>query len=52
MHTKHQTEPEKELPHYVIINTLNIQTEMVLKATREKPQVTYKAKPIGIIIDV
>ena len=44
--------PEKKISCYVIIKTLNVQgKERILKAAREKGQVTYKGRPIRITPD-
>ena len=43
---------KKPSPHHIIINTQNIQNkEQILRAAREKGQVTYKGKPIRITPD-
>ena len=50
-----QTESRKKrnpLPCHIIIKTLNIwNKERILRASKEKGQVIYKGKPIGIIPD-
>lgn len=44
--------PEKKISCYVIIKTLNVQgKERILKAAREKCQVTYRSRPIRITPD-
>ena len=43
---------QKKSPHYIILKTQNIQNkEQILRAAREKVQVTYKGKPIRITPD-
>ena len=43
---------KKKSPHHIIIKTQNIQNkEQILRAAREKGQVTYKGKPIRITPD-
>ena len=44
--------PEKKSSRHIIIKTLNAQNkERILKASREKIQVTYKGRPIRITQD-
>ena len=46
-----QTKPKKS-PHHIIIKTLNIQNkERILRAAKEKDQVTYKGRPIRSTLD-
>ena len=43
---------KKPSPRHIIIKTQNIQIkERILRAAKEKGQVTYKGKPIGLIPD-
>ena len=43
---------QKKSPHHIIIKTQNIQNkEQILRAAKEKGQVTYKGKPIRITPD-
>jgi hypothetical protein len=52
--TEHQTirTKKKNTPRHLIIKPLNIQKkERMLKAAKEKRQVTYKSKPTGITTD-
>jgi hypothetical protein len=47
----HQNQ-KRNAPRHFIIKTLNIKNKQrMLKAAKEKRQVTYKGKPIGIIAD-
>lgn len=48
----HRQEQKRNSPQHIIVKTLNIQNkEKVLKATREKSQVTYESKPTRITAD-
>ena len=50
--TKQTGSKTKKSPHHIIIKTQNIQNkERILRAAKEKDQVTYKGKPIRIIPD-
>jgi phosphosulfolactate synthase (CoM biosynthesis protein A) len=43
---------KRNTPRYIIIKTLNIQNkEIILKAAKEKQQVTFKGKPMRLIAD-
>lgn len=48
----HRQEQKRNSPQHIIAKTLNMQNkEKVLKATREKSQVTYESKPTRITAD-
>ena len=50
--TPNRLDQEKKSPHHIIINTLNMQNkERILRAAKEKYQVTYKGRPIRITPD-
>jgi hypothetical protein len=47
--TPNKWDQKRKSPCYIIIKTLNIQNkERILKAAREKGQVTYKGRPTRI----
>ncbi|KAL6030409.1 hypothetical protein STEG23_017097 [Scotinomys teguina] len=47
--TPNRLEPQKKSSHHIIIKTLNIQNnERILRAAKEKGQLTYKGRPIRI----
>jgi hypothetical protein len=50
--TQNYQDQKRNFPMYIIIKTLNIQNkEMILKAEKNKRQVTYKSKSIKIKAD-
>jgi hypothetical protein len=50
--TLHYQDQKRNSTKYIIIKTLNIQNKgRILKATKEKKQITYKGKPITILAD-
>ncbi|KAL6087914.1 hypothetical protein STEG23_008170 [Scotinomys teguina] len=50
--TPNRLDPQKKSSHHIIIKTLNIQNkERILRAAKEKGQLTYKGKPIRITPD-
>ena len=45
--------PRRNMPKYILINlTKTKHKERILKAAREKQQVTYKGKPIQLTVDL
>ena len=47
--TPNRLDQKSKFPHHIIIKTLNAQNkDRILKAAREKDQVTYKGRPIRI----
>ncbi|KAL6088973.1 hypothetical protein STEG23_021130 [Scotinomys teguina] len=47
--TPNRLDPQKNSSHHIIIKTLNIQNkERILRAAKEKGQLTYKGRPIRI----
>ena len=45
--------PRRNKPRHILIKlTKTKHKERILKATREKPQVTYKGNPIHLIVDL
>jgi hypothetical protein len=50
--TLNRPDQNRATPQHIIINTTNTETrERILKAVREKKQITYKSKPIKITAD-
>ncbi|KAL6038221.1 hypothetical protein STEG23_027303, partial [Scotinomys teguina] len=50
--TPNRLDPQKKSSHHIIIKTLNIQNkERILRAAKEKGQLTYKGRPIRITPD-
>ena len=50
--TPNRLDQKKTSPRHIIINTQSIQTkERILRAAKEKGQVTYKGKPIRLTLD-
>jgi hypothetical protein len=50
--TPNHQDQKRNTPRHIIIKTLSTQNkERILKAAKEKRQVTYKAKPIKITTD-
>jgi translation initiation factor RLI1 len=50
--TQNSQDQKRNTPGHIIIKTLSAQNkERILKAAKEKKQVTYKGKPIRIIAD-
>ena len=50
--TPNKWDQKRKSSHHIIIKTLNAQNkERILKAAREKGQVTYKGRPIRITPD-
>jgi hypothetical protein len=50
--TPNRLHQNKTTPRHIIIKTTSTETrERILKAIREKKQITYKGKPIKIITD-
>jgi hypothetical protein len=48
----HQSGPKEKHPRHIIIKTLStLNKQRILKAGKEKSQVTYKGKPIRIASD-
>ena len=44
--------PNRNMPRYILIKLIKTKhKERILKATREKPQVTYKGNPIRLTAD-
>jgi CRISPR/Cas system CMR-associated protein Cmr5 small subunit len=47
--TPNKLDQSRTIPQYIIIKTTSIENrERILKAVREKTQITYKSKPIKI----
>ena len=45
--------PRRNMPRYILIKlTKTKHKERILKAVREKQQVTYKGNPIGLMVDL
>jgi hypothetical protein len=52
LQTPNRSDQNKNTPQHIIIKTTNTETtERILKAVREKKQITYKGKPIKITAD-
>ena len=50
--TPNRLDPKKKSSRHIIIKTINIQSkERILRAAKEKGQVTYKGRPIRITPD-
>jgi hypothetical protein len=49
--TPNRPNQNRTTPQHIIIKTSSETRERILKATREKKQVTYKGKPIKITAD-
>jgi hypothetical protein len=50
--TPNRLDQKRNFSHYIIVKTLNaLNKERILKAVREKGQVTYKGRPIRITPD-
>ncbi|KAL6041447.1 hypothetical protein STEG23_023562 [Scotinomys teguina] len=50
--TPNRLDPQKKSSRHIIIKTLNIQNkERILRAAKEKGQLTYKGRPIRITLD-
>lgn len=51
--TPNKWDQKRKSSHHIIIKTLNVQNkERILKATREKGQVTYKGRPNRITLHI
>jgi hypothetical protein len=52
LQTQNRPDQNRTTPRHIIIKTTSTETrERILKAVREKKQITYKAKPIKITAD-
>ena len=50
--TPNGLDQKKRFPHHIIIKALNTQNkERILRAAKEKGQVTFRGRPISIIPD-
>ena len=49
----HRINPRRNMPRHIVIKlTKTKHKERILKATREKPQVTYKGNPVHLTVDL